>query len=105
MAKSHEELQTVREKKEMEPPQIVPYMLREAKAQQILPQLRENDRIVLEALIRVDNATRSQLVRMCDLPRSTIYDSLIRLQQIGVVDQYFEERKTRGRPKTIFRII
>lgn len=105
MAKSQEELHIIREKKELEPPQIVPLLLREAKAQQVLPQLRENDRIVLEALIHVDYANRSQLVRMCDLPRSTIYDSLIRLQRLGVVDQYFEERTTRGRPKTIFRII
>ncbi|MFQ6126619.1 MAG: hypothetical protein ACE5R6_18695 [Candidatus Heimdallarchaeota archaeon] len=105
MEKSQKELHTLREKKEMERPQIVPYVLREAKAQQVLPQLRKNDRIVLEALIRVAYATRSQLVRMCGLPRSTIYDSLIRLQRIGVVDQDFEERKTRGRPKTIFRII
>lgn len=104
MAKSQEELHIIRGKKEMDRPKITPLMLPEPKVQQVLPQLRENDRIVLEALLRVNNATRSQLVRMCGLPRSTIYDSIIRLQRLGVVEQYFEERKTRGRPKTIFRI-
>ena len=67
--------------------------------------LRMNDKIVFEALSRVKSATRSDLVKLCALPRTTIYDALIRLERIGFVERYPDERTTRGRPKTFYRLI
>ncbi|MFQ5818405.1 MAG: hypothetical protein ACE5I5_00205 [Candidatus Heimdallarchaeota archaeon] len=68
-------------------------------------QLLRTDKIVLDSLKHLYSATRSDLVKRCHLPSTTIYDALIRLQRIGAVERYFEDRKTRGRPKTFYRIL
>lgn len=78
--------------------------LRKAADPRAATPLPENERIVLEALRRVGEATRSNLVKLCALPRTTIYDVLIRLEQRGAVERYPEERTTRGRPKIFYRI-
>ena len=93
------------EKKELERPTVAPQMVQEATAQIESLHLRENDQIVLDALMRISNATRSDLVKLCDLPRTTIYDALIRLIRFGVVERYFEERTKRGRPRTFYRVL
>ena len=103
MTNSQEELRVIHKKKEKKRPRIT-HHVREASDLQVSPLIRENDRIVLEALRRVAHATRSQLVRLCGLPRTTIYDALVRLERVGAVDRYFEARKKRGRPKTLYRI-
>ncbi len=74
-------------------------------AQLSTPQLLKTDKIVLDALKYLHSATRSDLVKSCQLPLTTIYDALIRLQRIGAVERYFEDRKIRGRPKTFYRIL
>ena len=68
-----------------------------------LTSLRDNDRIVFDALLQVNDVTRSELVKLCSLPRTTIYDALVRLERLGVVERFFEKRSTRGRPKTFYR--
>lgn len=78
---------------------------RKLTAQLSAPQLPKTDKIVFDALKYLHSATRSDLVKICQLPPTTIYDALIRLQRIGVVERYFEDRKTRGRPKTFYRIL
>ncbi|MFX0202431.1 MAG: hypothetical protein ACFFCW_40515 [Candidatus Hodarchaeota archaeon] len=75
------------------------------KAQVSTPQLLTTDKVVLDALKYLHSATRNDLVKSCQLPPTTIYDALIRLQRIGAVERYFEDRKTRGRPKTFYRIL
>ncbi len=57
-------------------------------------QLLGTDKIVLDSLKNLYSATRSDLVKRCQLPSTTIYDALIRLQRIGAVERYFEDRKT-----------
>ena len=102
MAKAQVQLQKRVEKKEVEYPTVA-QVVREVTKPIVTPDLRENDRVVLDALIGVHHATRSNLVQLCELPRTTIYDALVRLERLGIVEHYFEERKTRGRPKTLFR--
>lgn len=65
-------------------------------------QLLENDLRVLEALRCTGSATRSELIVRCDLPRTTVYDSLVRLEHKGFVERYREPRTIPGRPKIFF---
>ena len=67
--------------------------------------LLNNDKIVLEALIRLGSTDRGHLTQICALPRTTVYDALMRLERIGIVEKYLEERVKRGRPKTLYRIL
>jgi len=67
-----------------------------------LSDLSKNDQIVFNVLKCVGWATRSDLVKLCDLPRTTIYDALVRLERREVVERFYENRTTRGRPKTYF---
>ncbi|MFX0208137.1 MAG: hypothetical protein ACFFDT_19280 [Candidatus Hodarchaeota archaeon] len=67
--------------------------------------LLKNDKIVLEALKYVGSADRGYITKVCALPRTTVYDALMRLERIGVVEKYLEERVKRGRPKTLYRIL
>lgn len=66
------------------------------------PQLLENDLLVLEALRCTGSTTRSELIVRCDLPQTTIYDSLVRLERKGFVERYTEPRTIPGRPKIFF---
>jgi len=67
--------------------------------------LLKNDKIVLEALLTVGSADRGFITKICALPRTTVYDALMRLERIGIVEKYLEERVKRGRPKTLYRIL
>ena len=66
--------------------------------------LLETDRAILEALRRNHNASRSDLVKICSLPRTTIYDTLVRLELLKLVEHFSEKRSIRGRPKTLYRL-
>ena len=66
------------------------------------PMLLETDLRILEALRCTGSVTRSELVKLCQLPRTTVYDSLVRLYLRGFVERYIEERKKRGRPKVFY---
>jgi uncharacterized membrane protein len=67
--------------------------------------LLRSDKIVLEALMRLGSTDRDNLTQICALPRTTVYDALMRLERIGIVEKYLEERLKRGRPKTLYRIL
>jgi len=101
MAKPQTQIQTRVEKKMERSPIMIP-TIPDITAPP-LTSLRDNDRIVFDALLKVNDVTRSELVKLCKLPRTTIYDALVRLERIGVVERFFEKRSTRGRPKTFYR--
>ncbi len=65
-------------------------------------QLPENDKCVYDAIRHNGHVTRNDLVNICSLPRTTIYDALVRLQRLELIDQHQEDRTTRGRPKIFF---
>ncbi|MFX0199365.1 MAG: helix-turn-helix domain-containing protein [Candidatus Hodarchaeota archaeon] len=66
------------------------------------PQLLKNDLLVLEVLRCTGSATRSELIVRCDLPRTTVYDSLVRLKRKGFVERYTEPCTIPGHPKIFF---
>ncbi|MHA2119612.1 MAG: hypothetical protein ACW990_00260 [Promethearchaeota archaeon] len=47
--------------------------------------------------------SRAMLVKISGFARTTIYDSLIRLELENKIESYSKKRKTRGHPKTIWR--
>ncbi len=60
------------------------------------------DKVVFHTLNERQPLTRSELVKITNIPRSTLYDSLSRLILRGVVRKYPEKRSTPGRPKVYY---
>ncbi|MHA2299218.1 MAG: winged helix-turn-helix domain-containing protein [Candidatus Hodarchaeales archaeon] len=61
---------------------------------------------VLEVLSQRGGMTRGDLVRLTKIPRSTLYDSLTRLQLAGLVNKFAKKSKTGpGRPLVMFESI
>ena len=55
-------------------------------------------------LLELKDLTRPELVELTKLPRTTIYDSLKRLEVQGKIIRYSEKRRKRvGRPKAYWR--
>ncbi|MFX0170628.1 MAG: helix-turn-helix domain-containing protein [Candidatus Hodarchaeota archaeon] len=67
--------------------------------------VHELDRNLLEILKKEGPLTRTKLVRLTGIARSTLYDSLLRLILKGYVIRFSEERRQRGRPKVYFKAI
>ncbi|NHJ02171.1 MAG: hypothetical protein EAX86_08535 [Candidatus Heimdallarchaeota archaeon] len=65
--------------------------------------VHELDRNVLAILKNEGPLTRSKLVSLTGIARSTLYDSLLRLILKGYVARYSEERRQRGRPKVYYK--
>jgi predicted ArsR family transcriptional regulator len=49
--------------------------------------------------------TRKDLVGQLDTPRTTIYDNLIKLQKIKVVEKFARNDGKRGRPLIFWKLI
>ncbi len=60
------------------------------------------DRKLLEILISYGPLTRPELVEVTGVARSSIYDSLRRLNLKGLITQYSGKRTSVGRPMTLF---
>lgn len=65
----------------------------------------ETDDIVLNILQKQGPKTRQELVIITSIPRSTLYDSLLRLILKEKVLKYSEKPDGPGRPKVYFRSI
>ncbi|MHA1502851.1 MAG: winged helix-turn-helix transcriptional regulator [Candidatus Heimdallarchaeota archaeon] len=58
---------------------------------------------LLEILKLTGGITRDQLVKLTNIPRTTLYDTLKRLIEDGqVTTMLLHDGKYRGRPKTVF---
>lgn len=66
--------------------------------------VHELDRNVLEILKNEGPVTRTRLVSITGIARSTLYDSLLRLILKGYVARFSEERRQRGRPKVYYKV-
>jgi len=66
--------------------------------------VHELDRNVLEILKTEGPITRSRLVAITGIARSTLYDSLLRLILKGYVARFSEVRRQRGRPKVFYKV-
>lgn len=60
------------------------------------------DRKILVILEENEPLTRHELVKMTDIARSTLYDSLLRLMLKGHVIKFSERSPGPGRPKVYF---
>jgi len=67
--------------------------------------VHELDRHLVEILRSEGPLTRSKLVNLTGVARSTLYDSLLRLILKGYVVRFSEERTERGRPKVYYKIL
>ena len=67
--------------------------------------VHELDRDVLDILEREGPLTRSKLVSLTGIARSTLYDSLLRLILKGFVASFSEDRRHRGRPKVFYKAL
>jgi hypothetical protein len=63
------------------------------------------DEIVLGILRKQGPKTRAELVTLTSIPRSTLYDSLLRLILKEKVIKYSEKPDGPGRPKVFFKSI
>jgi len=61
-----------------------------------------NDFVVVTELSKNGSMTRSELVQVTNIPRTTIYDALDRLILDGYVRKYSKKSGGRGRPKVYF---
>ncbi len=66
--------------------------------------VHELDRNILKILRNEGPITRTRLVSITGIARSTLYDSLLRLILKGYVARFSEERRQRGRPKVYYKI-
>ena len=69
--------------------------------------LNETDIRVLNAMQELRVSNRSFLVRMTNLPRSTIFDALRRLEKKGLIerDGMRPNGKKTGRPNSFWRLV
>ncbi|MHA1302419.1 MAG: ArsR family transcriptional regulator [Candidatus Heimdallarchaeaceae archaeon] len=65
---------------------------------------RSIDDLILSILAEKGPLTRGELVRITKIPRSTLYDNLARLIEEKLVLKEPVPRKTRGRPKVLFKL-
>lgn len=63
------------------------------------------DNIVLNILKKNGPKTRAELVSITKIPRSTLYDSLLRLILKDKVIKYSEKPDGPGRPKVYFKCV
>ncbi len=69
------------------------------------PIVHELDQNVLKILVKEGPITRSKLVSLTGIARSTLYDSLLRLILKGHIARFSEDRKQRGRPKVYYQVL
>ena len=67
--------------------------------------VHELDHTILRIVQAEGPLTRSRLMALTGIARSTLYDSLMRLSVKGYVVSFSEERKHKGRPKTYFSAV
>lgn len=61
-------------------------------------------RYIYNLLIENGPMTRDDIVRLTNLPRTTIYDHLVKLMIKGMVEKYSLITNKRGRPPVYYRI-
>ena len=61
-------------------------------------------RRMIELLEKNGPMTRADLIKSADSPRTTVYDSLVRLQNYNLVRKFSRPTNTRGRPLVFFKL-
>jgi predicted ArsR family transcriptional regulator len=56
-------------------------------------------------ILRINgDMTRKQLKKELNIPRTTIYDNLVKLQKRKLIEKYSKNNGKRGRPKVFWKI-
>jgi len=63
------------------------------------------ENLLLNLLAEHGPLTRSELVSLTHIPRSTLYDNLAKLISKGLIQKEAVPRENRGRPKILFKLI
>ena len=68
--------------------------------------MNETDMEIAKVLLEVYPARidRPELVNKTGIPRTSVYDSLMRMDREGFVEISHEVRESRGRPKSFWRL-
>ncbi|MGQ4833262.1 MAG: winged helix-turn-helix transcriptional regulator [Candidatus Asgardarchaeia archaeon] len=70
----------------------------------ILSKMDDLDRKILSLLREHGPMTREEIVKRLNIPRTTVYDRLVKMILNGLVEKYSNNRRTRGRPKVFYRV-
>ena len=65
----------------------------------------EKIKLILEIIKNNAPITRGEIVKLTNIPRTTIYDIIVELMIMKQVEKFCVPRKTRGRPKVYYRTI
>lgn len=60
--------------------------------------------LILNVLRDYGPLSRSEMVPILGIARTTIYDHLVKLMDEGLVESYINPRKSRGRPSVMYKI-
>lgn len=60
--------------------------------------------VIVRTLSIVDSLTRQDLVNQLETPRTTLYDNLLKLQNLNIVEKYSLNVGKRGRPLVFWRL-
>ena len=58
---------------------------------------------LIKTLKKIGPMTRRELVNQLNTPRTTIYDNLLKLQKIRLVEKYARNSGNRGRPLVFWK--
>ena len=64
-----------------------------------------SDQRVYQLLQECGPLSRDALVERTGIPRTTVYDALMRLSLRGLITRFKEPRQTRGRRRVYFRVV
>ncbi|MHA1686876.1 MAG: helix-turn-helix domain-containing protein [Candidatus Heimdallarchaeaceae archaeon] len=62
------------------------------------------EELLVQLLAENGPLTREELVKLTNIPRTTLYDNLAKLIAKGIVTKEAIPRKTKGRPKVVFKL-
>jgi len=59
---------------------------------------------LVKTLQNIGPLSRSELVKELDTPRTTIYDNLLKLQKIKLIEKFSRNNGKRGRPLVFWKL-
>ena len=59
---------------------------------------------LIKTLQRIGPSTRAELVNVLETPRTTIYDNLLKLQKIKLIEKFSRNNGKRGRPLVFWKL-
>jgi len=60
--------------------------------------------VIIQLLRKHGSLTRREITTLTGIPRTTVYDTLISLILMGIVEKYVQHDGRRGRPKVYYQL-